>query len=251
MSKSAQGTARPFDISTPRGVFHAPFYIRHNQRRLEHLASLGLDLCDKTVLEPGAGIGDHSLFYLDRGCTVTAVEPRAENLAAMRDSIAQSLTPHHARLIARPGDVEALAGIEGRFDIVHSYGLLYHLGDPARAIALFAERCAGLLLLETCVSLGDHVALNPVAEPTENPAQAFDGAGCRPTRPWVMQELRRHFEHVYLPLTQPAHDEFPLDWTVPEWKSFTGLARAVFVASRRPLDNPRLTTAIPARQTRG
>jgi hypothetical protein len=237
----------PFDISTPRTVFHAPFYIRHNQRRLEHLASLGLDIQGKTVLEPGAGIGDHSLFYLDRGCHVTAVEPRAENIAMMRENVANALVPNPERLTIVQGDVSALATIPGSFDIVHSYGLLYHLGDPAGAIRLFAEHCHGLLVMETCVSMGDEIALNPVPEPVENPAQAFDGAGCRPTRPWVMQELKRHFPHVYVPLTQPAHDEFPLDWTKP-WPTFTQLNRAVFVASRSALAHGSLTTTLPQRQ---
>jgi hypothetical protein len=47
------------------GLFHSPDYIRHNARRLEHLASLRLPIHDATVLEIGAGIGDHTTFYLE------------------------------------------------------------------------------------------------------------------------------------------------------------------------------------------
>jgi 2-polyprenyl-3-methyl-5-hydroxy-6-metoxy-1,4-benzoquinol methylase len=237
-----------FDISTPPGVFHAPFYIRHNQRRLEHLASLGLDLVNKTVLEPGAGMGDHSLFYLDRGCAVTALEPRAENIESLRSNVLSSLTSAKDRLTVVEGDVSALAVMSETFDVVHSYGLLYHLSDPAQAISLFAARCRGLLCLETCVSMGNEVSLNPVAEPVENPAQAYEGTGCRPTRPWLMGELKKHFPFVYVPRTQPAHDEFPLDWTRP-WPTYTGLVRAVFVASRQKLENSNLLTALPDHQT--
>src|SRR5258706_7389962 len=56
--------------------FRSLGYLRHNQRRQEHLASLGLELADRSVLELGAGVGDHTTFFLDLGCTVTAVEPR-------------------------------------------------------------------------------------------------------------------------------------------------------------------------------
>lgn len=55
-------------------------YQRHNRRRQEHLASLALPLANKTVLEVGAGIGDHTSFFLDRQCRVTVTDARAENL---------------------------------------------------------------------------------------------------------------------------------------------------------------------------
>lgn len=44
-------------------VFHCDEYLRDNQRRLEHLASLGLDIVGKTVLELGAGIGIIQAFF--------------------------------------------------------------------------------------------------------------------------------------------------------------------------------------------
>ena len=72
-------------MTDARSHFLSDLYIRHNARRLEHLASLHLDLRHKSVLELGAGIGDHSSFYLDRGCRVTAVEPRPENVAVLRE----------------------------------------------------------------------------------------------------------------------------------------------------------------------
>ncbi|MEG4231950.1 hypothetical protein QUA40_07545 [Microcoleus sp. Pol11C3] len=57
-------------------VFHCDGYLRHNQRKLEHLASLGLDIVGKTVLELGAGIGDHTSFFRDRSCEVIVTEGR-------------------------------------------------------------------------------------------------------------------------------------------------------------------------------
>ena len=59
-------------------------YQRHNQRRLEHLASLGLNIGGLTVLEVGAGIGDHTSFFIDRGCKVVSSDARQENIKILR-----------------------------------------------------------------------------------------------------------------------------------------------------------------------
>jgi hypothetical protein len=120
------------------------------------------------------------------------------------------------------------------FDIVFCYGLLDRLADPEAALGMLARRCDGLFLLETCVAFGDDEAVNPLDD------------GCRPTRAWLFHRLKSLFPYVYAPRTQPAHEEFPLDWTAPP----PGLARAVFVASRHPLASPLLLDELPARQTR-
>ena len=54
--------------------------VRHNARRLEHLASLRLNLSGRGVLDMGAEISDHTPFSLDRGCSVAAVEGHEENI---------------------------------------------------------------------------------------------------------------------------------------------------------------------------
>ncbi|HET6337405.1 MAG TPA: methyltransferase domain-containing protein [Polyangiales bacterium] len=225
----------------------APFanehYNRHNQRRLEHLGSLGLPLHDRDVLEVGAGIGDHTTFFLDRGCKVVTSDAMPQNVRELRS--------RYPQLEVLQLDLDAELDLKTRFDIVYSYGLLYHLGEPARALATMARLTGSMLLLETCVSFGDSLATNLVVE-DRNPTQAYNGTGCRPTRPWVMNELKKHFEHVYMPVTQPNHSEFPIDWsTPPPGTHAKSLFRSVFIASRNPLDNPLLVEGIPALQRRG
>jgi hypothetical protein len=228
----------------PIAEFHADHYLRHNRRRLEHLASLGLPIAGAAVLETGAGIGDHSDFYLDRGCRVLATEGRAENLTLLGQRFA-----NHPRLEARHLDLDDPPRDRlGAFEVIHCYGTLYHLARPERALDFLAGCCAGFMVLETCVSFGDEETLNPVAEPAELPSQAMSGTGCRPTRGWVFARLRERFAHVYVTVTQPAHEEFPLDWTRPPADPSL-LSRSVFVASRRVLWNPLLTARLPARQT--
>jgi hypothetical protein len=68
----------PTTLATPSPLttFHSPLYLRHNQRRQEHLITLGLDIAGKNVLEVGAGIGDHTSFFPDRDCRVVTSDTR-------------------------------------------------------------------------------------------------------------------------------------------------------------------------------
>ncbi len=224
----------------PLRVFNSLHALRTNARRQEHLASLGLPLAGKTVLEVGAGPGEHTHFFLDRGCKMLVTEVRQENLDLIRQ--------RYPDVEARQLDLEhpPAAGDE-KFDVVYCYGLLYHLSSPAGAIEFMARSCRELLLIETCVSPGQDLSVNVITEDPEEPSQAFSGKGCRPTRPWIFAELKKHFPFVYLPRTQPWHEEFPLDWTVPPK---TLLVRSVFIASRNPLANGLLAAEIPSHQTR-
>ena len=225
----------------PFASFATDHYQRHNSRRLEHLATLGLDLAGRKVLEVGAGIGDHTSFFLDRGCRVTALEGRPENLEVLKSRFPSVET---LWLDLDDNETDDL----GRFEIVYAYGLLYHLAEPRRAMARMSVWCSDLLLLETCVSLGVESAVNPVGEDAADPSQSVRGLGCRPTRRWVIEVLRSQFPHVAVPVTQPWHEEFPLDWSQP---ALSGrLTRAIFIASRRPIENPLLVKELPDRQTR-
>src|ERR1051326_7281244 len=93
---------REFSVFKDRRIyadFLWPEYQQHNVSRLQHLESLGLDLAKKSVLELGAGIGDHSLFYLYRNCRVLAVEtcvafgeePKLNNCREMSSKPSQAL----------------------------------------------------------------------------------------------------------------------------------------------------------------
>lgn len=226
----------------PQVQFGSPSYQRHNARRQEHLSSLNLPLHERSVLEVGAGIGNHTSFFLDRGCTVTATEAREQNLAILRGRF-PSLDIRQLDVNRPDGAAIALS-----FDIVYCYGLLYHLSRPAEAITFLSSRCLDLLLLETCVSFGEDDKLVKCEEDVQNPTQSYCGSGCRPTRRWIFNRLKEHFPYVYLPTTQPWHEQFPIDWSV-EAEPGT-LIRAVFVASHDEINNPRLMPSIPMTQER-
>jgi len=229
---------------SPIEAFHSPRYLRINARQLEHFASLGISVRAMTVLEVGAGIGDHTHYFLDRDCDVIITEGRAANLAILR-----SLYPQQT--ICRL-DLEHRVPIkDAPFDVVYSSGLLYHLKNPAQALEFLSSQCKQLFILQTCVSFGLEKSENLISEPSHDPTQALSGTGCRPTRPWVFEQLQRHFQHVYCPVTQPNHEEFPLDWTAPEkHHSEFRLQRSIFIASRIPIDNPLLRPELLTVQSR-
>ncbi len=224
----------------PAHGFHSHHYLRHNARRLEHLASLRIPVEGRTVLEVGAGIGDHSHFYLDRSCQVTITESREENLRYLR----RRYPDQDVRCL----DLERPTALEP-FEIVHCYGLLYHLSDPASALAFLSEHCKMILFLETCVSFGDTYEINPAKENRASPTQAVSGIGCRPTRPWLFAELKKSFEHVYVPTTQPNHPEFPLNWDARE-EHQVPWSRSVFIASREEIKSDMLSASLITHQTR-
>jgi SAM-dependent methyltransferase len=230
---------QPGPVPSPYAVFLTPAAHAINRARQDHLASLGLDLSGKRVLEVGAGIGLHTRFFLARGCGVVVTDGEPQNVEEIRR--------RHPGLRAEVLDLDdgqaALSHL-GSFDLVYCYGLLYHLADPERAIRRLSEVCTGQLLLETCVSLGRYSEVVFLRDFAGN-NQATSGIGCRPTRAWLMEKLVAYFGHAYHSKTQPAHPDFPTDWDLPETRL---IYRAVVVGSKQPLQSPALTTEIPRKQ---
>ena len=136
--------------------FFSSHYEAHNRARLNHLASLGLPLAGRRVLELGSGPGDHTGFYVERRCAVIAVDARQDCLDTLKrrypavETVLCDLN-HPAPLLPL-----------GRFDVVHCYGILYHLEDPARLIAYMGEASSGIVVIETCVRAEHGAGLDTV-----------------------------------------------------------------------------------------
>jgi protein-L-isoaspartate O-methyltransferase len=234
----------PTAVSPGFEMFDSEGAMRINRARQDHLASLGLELVKKSVLEVGAGVGWHTGFLERLGCRVVSTDGRPENVRE-----------HLIRFPYREGSVFvadlAVEGSHGRlgdFDIVYCYGTMYHLGDPGLCIRQLAKHCGELFLLETCVSPIDNGEINLVKEDPTNPNQSILGIGCRPGRDWVMTELRKHFPFVYVTVTQPNHPDFDLDWPASKPNRLSQLSRSVFVASRCELALPTLSTSLLSKQ---
>ena len=222
--------------------FQTAHYQRHNQRRQEHLATLGLNLAGRSVLEVGAGVGDHTSFFLDRKCTVTSTDGRSELVALIRSRYSSVTTIEWDAETTPPPELQP-------HEIVYCYGLLYHVKNPEFVLEKLASLTTELFLLETCVSFGENIAVNPVDECADDPTQALNGTGCRPTRQWIFATLKQHFPYVYSTRTQPWHPEFPTQWDLMT-NSEASLSRCVFVASRISLSQDSLSDHLLTNQTR-
>jgi SAM-dependent methyltransferase len=214
-------------VPAPFADFRSDRWQRMNRRRLEHLATLPLGIGGARVLELGAGIGDHTDFFLDRGCQVTAVEGRDALAAVVRDRFRD-----HPALEVVTMDLDPPARWLGEFDVVVCYGLLYLMSDPLPLLDWAAASADRLLIVETLVLDADEDAPRPIPVHPQATITPLGGRGNLPPRAWVWSRLAARFPHVYLPRTQPSHPEFPLTWG----RGATGATRSVFVGARHPLD---------------
>lgn len=213
--------------------------LKINDARLEHLASLNLPLKGKRVLEIGAGVGLHTSFLEQQGCNVVSTDGRKENVEEMKR--------RHPERDVRKFDLMDFDSYEslGAYDVVYCYGILYHTPKPGEILARLSSICSEMILLETCVTPGVHSSPMLVRE-TESFDQAIGLVGCRPTRPWIMEQLRAGWGHSYATVTQPNHPDFDLEWEIPFKRQNH---RAVFVGSRTPLNNnPLLCKELPDKQ---
>jgi SAM-dependent methyltransferase len=210
-----------------------------NRARLEHLASLGLPLDGTRVLEVGAGVGQLTGFFIDRGCAVVATEARQENV--------EELARRRPSVTVQQADVEDSLERLGRFDIVFCYGLLYHLESPLRALRNMAAVCDRLLLLETMIC-DSELAVMRLEDETRSVNQALAGLAHRPSPAYLaMAANRAGFDHVYATVEPPEHPDYRFE---PRNNLDTArdgaLLRAVFVASRSPLASDRLRPLLAA-----
>jgi FkbM family methyltransferase len=232
-------------MASTENAFHNQRYLRMNARRLEHLAGLALDIEGKDVLEVGAGIGDLTSFFLDRDCRVTSVEPRTENVDALRARYADVDWWPANRIRVVEADAYHLGphGTVAPHQIVFCFGLLYHLEEPARALQEMAGSCTELLILETAVSTASGDVISYLTEDAADLTNSISGKSCLPSREWVYKRLSELFAFVYMPLTQPLHNKFRLDWRHND--DPPKRQRAVFIASRQELVNPVLYRGMP------
>ncbi|MGH7967901.1 MAG: class I SAM-dependent methyltransferase, partial [Limisphaerales bacterium] len=219
----------------PEAVFLTPEALAINEARLCHLASLGLDIAGKKVLEVGGGIGLHTCFFESLGCDITFTDGRADNVSEVKRRY-----PHRTTAVLDLDHEPDLRRL-GTFEIIYCYGTLYHLSKPAEALRALARVCTGMILLETCVTPGEEELVRALDEPAFNPNQAVTGVGCRPTRPWVMRQLRENFGFAYHTITQPLHPDFECNWLEPALRK---LYRSVFVGSKRALFVPTLSASL-------
>lgn len=226
--------AEPLPQSGGVECFDTDEAFRLNEARLEHLASLDLPLAGRSVLEVGAGVGHLTRFFVERGCAVVVTEARTENVEELRRRV--------PAVQASVADVEDGLQHLGRFDVVFCYGVLYHLESPLRALRNMAAVCDDLLLIETMVC-DSRLPMLRLEDETKSVNQALRGLAHRPSPSYLALALNRiGFDHVYVAKDPPDHHDYRFSWQDKLDTARDGaLLRAIFVASRTPVDEFGLT----------
>ncbi|MDO8785573.1 MAG: methyltransferase domain-containing protein, partial [Syntrophales bacterium] len=115
--------ARSYDdwLTTPVGG-----YIDGREKEL--ILALTLPRKGERLLDVGCGTGEHLLFFRERGCDVTGIEPSPFML-----EIAKQKLGHRAEV--HTGKAEDLPFSDNEFDIVTLITSLEFTDDPEKAIA--------------------------------------------------------------------------------------------------------------------
>ena len=220
------GGLETFDTELARSI---------NVARLEHLASLGLDLDGLRVIDIGCGPGYLARYFAERDCDVSCVDARQENIDRLRE--------HLPSIPAYVMDAEdpALPSL-GCFDVVFCYGLLYHVENPARVLRNLVALSNSLIILETIICDSPLPVVRLADEPL-SANQALHGIASRPSPSYVAMVLdRAGFRYVYTPKRPPQHEDFLFDWRGDLAAERDGAnLRCVFVASNRPVELETLT----------
>lgn len=206
--------------------FHYQGALDINKARIQHLDSLNLHFTNKTVLETGCGgRGDFTRYLLSKNAIVTLNDYRQENITSLLRSLNKNLD-------SNTWDLNKALPSDKKFDIIVSYGTLYHLNKPEDAIINLSKSCNEFLVLSTCTNGKNDESINVTKEHIGMNNQAGDGYGCRPGRLFLFNTLKRNFKHVYLIKTQPKHEDFPF-----KFPSNNPFARNVFIGSHIKLEN--------------
>lgn len=167
-----------------RPVFNGPLYREAELARLANLfAHADLDRWrGLRVLEVGAGLGHLGDALRQVGFDVTSSDGRPEHVEKMRAAGKEAVVIDLDAI-----EPEQLTG----YDLVLSFGVLYHLAEPERFLNLCGEH-ARVLLLETAVLDRTEPVLQMVRESRgrRGQDQALDSKACRPSPAWVEETCR-------------------------------------------------------------
>ena len=222
---------RPIKITPEREVILSNFdterYEILNRVRWEALLGMGLPIAGASILEPGAGVGDQTQWLLEQGAAKIIVnDGREGNLDIIRERFAQDW-----RVTALSGDLETSQWEpldDQSVDLVFLWGVYYHIKDSLEEFNVLRSlaRVGRSLVLEFIECEQDSID----AYGYQNPSTSISEFGIRPRMETVLNGLRMHFPHVYLPAQQ-------LDWVDP---AHPNMPRRIVFASVERQDNDRL-----------
>jgi hypothetical protein len=205
--------------------FRTSRYFWMNEIRWRILLSTGLDFTQKTVFEPGAGIGDQTEWLLGRGCKKIFVsEGRQENLDILNERFKGEMKV--ATYFWNIENYHNAPEFQVKTDIVFLWGVYYHIFDPSPQYSClqYLSTLAPIIVLDYLQSeVGSDFYVD---YPSDSPSESVSHKASRQTQESIVQGVKSNFKHAYFPREQmnafdPATPDTP---------------RKIIIGSKTPLE---------------
>jgi SAM-dependent methyltransferase len=185
------------------------------------LQELGGALELRTALDAGCGVGVFSAYLQTQGLAATGVDARPENVAEAR--------ARYPQIVFQVADVEDPAVLQtGPRDLVLSFGLLYHLENPFRAVRHLAALTGKVMAIESMV-FPSRFPRAALVDEVHEVDQGLRHVALVPSESCLVAMLyRAGFTAVHRPARLPDHDEFRA--SLPQRRR-----RTILVAARSPV----------------
>lgn len=229
-------------------AFYYPGALQINSKRLEFIDKLKLNLNNKKILETGCGAkGDITSYLLQHTNNIILSDAREDNIDYLKLNLHRTLYKLNENKISIGKNLEKYiwdmnedVPSKINVDIIFCLGTLYHLTNTEKAIYNLSKICKEYCLISTATSGADiDNSINIVSEYPEEKAQSYTLKGCRPSRKWVFNKLKKYFKYVYAFKKQPNHHDFKKKWPTVE------TCRFMIIGSHIELNNENLTTNLP------
>jgi len=215
-------------------LFDMGYYREAESARLMNLfAHIDLEQWQgMSVLEVGAGVGNIGKVFINMGFDVTSTDGRPEYVEKMKSEGRKAFVL----------DLDNTSIDEvGQFDIILSFGVLYHLSNPEKH--LLGCHNAKILVLESLVCDTSEPVVIPIREKKgwRGKDQALNELGCRPSPSWIEQKIREAGFSIIRDISNPNANwvKGKFDW-VPKnsnlWKVGDINYRKMWVCEKVKLD---------------
>jgi 2-polyprenyl-3-methyl-5-hydroxy-6-metoxy-1,4-benzoquinol methylase len=228
-------------------AFYYPGALHINSKRLEFIGKLNLNLSNKKILETGCGgKGDITSYLLQHTNNIILSDAREDNIDYLKLNLHRTLYKLNENKMSTGQNLEKYVWDMNEdlpskisVDIIFCFGTLYHLNNPDKALFNLSNICKEYCVISTATNGSDKDNdINFIPEFQEK-AQSYTLTGCRPSRKWVFNKLKKYFKYVYAFKKQPNHPDFKKEWPTVE------TCRFMIIGSHIELKNENLTTNLP------
>lgn len=164
-----------------------------NERMSRGIAEI-INLKSKTVLDLGCGDGTFSLSLADLGAKhVLGIDPATQAIQMAQE---KALKNGYKNLLFDVGNIYDLKFNDNQFDVVVLRGVLHHLPDPERAIALAVKWGMEVVILEPN---GMNIALKVIEKISAYHREHEEQSFLMPTlKKWIENANAKIEQHRYI-----------------------------------------------------